>query len=182
MTKNPKKIIQQYLEIEDLLNQFFEKVGFCQECVSGEVSKYSNESYNTGKIPGKFGCCTKDESHFSEFDKDPRIWKQFLEQRKELYGEPKENGNEICKYHTEEGCILKTHKSPICLGYTCKDMDFYLHGNCKVLFSFDMDNGIYSFPQQFLKDIIRGGTSENEIERAKRQINTWLEIVDTKDK
>lgn len=108
--------LARYLELEGLLNIFFSSLNFCFErCVLPERKQ-------NGGLP--VAACCRDR-YYVLFDLDHPAFERLRRERERLYGEPGkhswENPVSPCEYHDpENGCILKSHKSPICLAFLCR--------------------------------------------------------------
>lgn len=99
-----KNKYEKYIIVEKLLNSFFKKIDFCKiNC----VQKWKN-----------IWCCNK--SYYNDFNID------FNYRRSKLYWTPSKNVSNECWYHSENWCILKTMKSPICLWFLCTPYINYL--------------------------------------------------------
>jgi len=129
---NPDRL-EQYLNCERLLNEFFSQTDFCLEnCIRLEKSLYVNRFES---LPGWIGCCALDYyNSTSNLPVDIRT--RLRSEQIRLYGEPKNKEDSIrfkektkkpCDYHTEYGCALKSHKAPLCIAWVCKDLKSYLH-------------------------------------------------------
>jgi hypothetical protein len=145
--------INQYLECESVLNEFFKELTFCYEdCLTQEHSLFLKD------IPGCLGCCPDNQYEQSVF---PFKWMLDMK-RDEKYSKPGMN-YEACDYHTMDGCILEDHKPPACLAYICPDFRDYLlkeHG-----IAYNRDN-----IRTFLKNILEGKIDQEDISRFKFQI------------
>jgi len=147
--KTPKNKLEQglleYLACEEMLNTFFAKVTFCTKtCLSKPVGKYRVQGEMSGdrnQFPGNVGCCPQDYFRFGNY---PEIEDRSLleERREEKYGLPKENKTS-CGYHTLNGCVLNTHKAPLCIAYLCQDLVQHL----------DTKYGITYSPQEVEKNL-----------------------------
>ncbi len=168
----PKKDLAQgltaYLACEEMLNSFFGKVNFCTEnCLSKPIGMYRVKMEMPGdptKFPGNIGCCPRDYFRFGNY---PDIEDRSLLERKreEKYGLPNEN-KASCGYHTQEGCALKTHKSPICIAYLCEDLVQHL----------DKKYGIDYSPSEIEKNlelIVAGRQSSKKIKDFKELIKSF---------
>jgi hypothetical protein len=108
--------LARYLEIEGLLNVFFASFNFCLDrCIV--PSRMQN-----GDRP--VAACCRDK-YYVRFDLDHAAFERLREVRERLYGKPADHVWEKpvspCEYHDpENGCILKSHKSPICLAFFCR--------------------------------------------------------------
>jgi len=108
--------LARYLKLERLLNDFFSAFSFCHDrCLTPEKMK-------NGGLPVAL-CCS--DKYYVLFDLDHAAFKLLRQERERLYGTPREHAwiNPVspCEYHNpENGCILKSHKSPICLAFFCR--------------------------------------------------------------
>ncbi len=97
--------LKNYLECEELLNDFFKELGYCRsDCF----------------LDYDVRCCKK--NYFGT----KRLLEELHNERLKKYGIPAEKIRE-CSYHTEKGCLLETHKSPTCLAWVCNSLEEYLH-------------------------------------------------------
>ncbi|MFP4111737.1 MAG: hypothetical protein ACLFPQ_04900 [Candidatus Woesearchaeota archaeon] len=115
MTEKISKNLRNYLKLESLLSEFFTAADYCiNECISKEKGKTSQ--------PKGIGCCNGNfylsgSEHIRELEKE----------RISIYGFPDmEDKQEECRYHSEKGCMLKTHKSPLCITFSCDGLKKYL--------------------------------------------------------
>lgn len=108
--------LARYLELERLLNIFFSAFNFCYErCVLPERMQ-------NGDLP--VAACCRDK-YYEVYDLEHPAYDRLREERETLYGKP---GDHVwkkpvspCEYHDpQNGCILKSHKSPICLAFLCR--------------------------------------------------------------
>ncbi len=110
--------LRTYLEIEINLNRFFDRLGYCaNQCAAIN---------DTPTMPTP--ACCKDQ-YYKKFDVDHPAFELLKAQREKRYGEPEDyratKRISPCEYHTISGCRLKSHKSPVCLGFMCrKSIDF----------------------------------------------------------
>jgi hypothetical protein len=108
--------LARYLELERLLNAFFSAFNFCYgRCLPSERMQ------NGGR---PVAVCCRDK-YYVLFDLDHAAFKRLRQERERLYGQPWEhtwmNPVSPCEYHDpENGCILKSHKSPTCLAFLCR--------------------------------------------------------------
>lgn len=115
--------LERYLEIESILNEVFRRTDYCLKfCILSAAD-------NMHPTPG---CCR--DRYYQKYDIDHPTFELLKTRREILYGAP-ENTKWVkrispCEYHTLSGCILKTHKSPICLSFFCRDgIDFLREKN-----------------------------------------------------
>lgn len=123
--------LARYLQLERLLNAFFSAFNFCYgRCITPKRMQ------NRG-LPVA-ACCM--DKYYVLFDLDHAAFERLRQGRERLYGKPGEHAwiNPVspCEYHDpENGCILKSHKSPTCLAFFCrkaiyrlrKDFDIYFY-------------------------------------------------------
>jgi len=108
--------LTRYLEIERLLNDFFSAFNFCYDrCIMPK-------RLQSAGLPVAVCCGDK---YYVLFDLDHAAYERLRRQRERLYGKPIEyawmNPVSPCEYHDpENGCILKSHKSPTCLAFLCR--------------------------------------------------------------
>jgi hypothetical protein len=103
-----------YLEIEQILNGMFRDFDYClTQC----IRKPGQE----GEL--HCGCCNR--PYYEIYDLDHSSFDLLRLKREELYGKPESMADikriSPCEYHTLKGCLLKTHKSPVCLGFLCRE-------------------------------------------------------------
>ena len=108
--------LARYLKLERRLNDFFAAFNFCYDrCV--KVKRMQN-----GGLPVAV-CCM--DRYYALFDLEHEAYEQLSRERGRLYGKPCDhtwmNPVSPCEYHDpENGCILKTHKSPTCIAFLCR--------------------------------------------------------------
>ncbi len=105
--------LHKYLEIESILNELFRETDYCvKHCIlEPDHEKFPNP-----------GCCV--DRYYQKYDLDHPAFELLKTRRELLFGSP-ETLSRIkrispCEYHTLAGCMLKTHKSPICLSFFCR--------------------------------------------------------------
>ena len=112
-----EKNLRRYLETEGLLNAFFSAWGYCvANCIQPEMLKNGNKPVAA--------CCSN--KYYALYDLDHPAFERLKEEREKLFGKPEDhrwkNPVTTCEYHNpENGCLLSTHKSPICLAYVCQN-------------------------------------------------------------
>lgn len=110
--------VKRYLEIEGILNSFFLGLDYClPHCIRQHVC---------GNAPSPGCCCGK---YYKKYDLDHPAFELLRTQREKRYGGPWDfeyvKRISPCEYHTLNGCVLKTHKSPVCLSFMCREsIDF----------------------------------------------------------
>ena len=108
--------LARYLEIERLLNAFFAAFDYCRnQCI---VPKRIN---NCGRPVA--ACCQ--DKYYILFDLEHPAFKRLRDEREQRYGQPAAHSwlypVSPCDYHDpENGCVLKSHKSPVCLAFFCR--------------------------------------------------------------
>ena len=107
--------LNNYLELEKILNEFLNVFNFCLPCCI-EIEKTKHNALEVA-------ACCKDK-YYKRFDVDHPAFDLLKKERESIYGRPEDiqNSSKIspCEYHTQNGCILKTHKSPVCIGFMCR--------------------------------------------------------------
>jgi len=68
-------------------------------------------------------CCR--DKYYTVFDLDHGGFDHLRQERERLYGTPeshfKRHSPSPCEYHDpQRGCILNSHKSPVCLAFLCR--------------------------------------------------------------
>ncbi len=117
MDSQPKKNLIRYLNIEQALNDFFNTFNYCYDtCIRLELEMTNGEPVSA---------CCKDR-YYKKYDLDDEAFLLLKEERIELYGRPEDysfdNPVSPCEYHDpRKGCVLPTHKSPICLSFMCQE-------------------------------------------------------------
>jgi hypothetical protein len=103
-----------YLEIESILNRFFNRFGYCTE--------QCTEIQSAPNAPSPACCKGK---YYKLFDVEHPAFALLKAEREKRYGAPGDYSYlkriSPCEYHTLSGCRLKTHKSPVCLGFMCRE-------------------------------------------------------------
>lgn len=130
------KTIQQnltkYLSVEKLLNILFEHFNYCfTQCIEIEIIKNDGQPVSA---------CCKDK-YYKKYDLEHPVFELLKGERERLYGTPDEhhfdNPVSPCEYHNPKtGCILPTHKSPICLAFMCQESIGYLRKHYNI-FEYD---------------------------------------------
>ena len=155
-----------YLEIESILNEFFHELNYCMiQCIQ-QQQKADRRSVIVG--------CCKDK-YYKNHDIEHPSFELLRKKREQRYGTPESIVNSEktgpCEYHTSEGCRLKTHKSPICLSFLCRDAIDFLREQYQ-LFEYDY-LGIY----YALEWILTGDMSGESFEAFKNDCLNMVEKV-----
>ncbi|WP_300668352.1 hypothetical protein [Desulfoluna sp.] len=163
-----KENLRRYLEIETLLNRFFGLYDFClKKCVLPELARNGNQP---------FAACCKDK-YYKVYDLEHPSFDLLRDERVALYGPPEEVKDSSlvspCEYHTSTGCVLPTHKSPICLAFMCR----------KSIDGLRNDYGIYTYDylgfNYALEWILTGDLSLTDYEEFRQ---SCLDMIDTLEK
>lgn len=117
MMNDIERNLERYLEVEGLLNTFFDLWGYCiSACIRPEILKNRNRPVA--------GCCKR--KYYSYFDLDHPAYARLREEREKRFGKPEDhrwpNPVSPCEYHNpERGCLLTSHKSPVCIAFVCRN-------------------------------------------------------------
>lgn len=147
-----KQNLSRYLATEKLLNNFFDSFNFCYEkCVKIEIEKNQGEPVAA--------CCQN--KYYKLYDLDHPAFELLKLERESLYGRPEDHSfkNPVspCDYHNPyKGCVVKTHKSPICLSFMCRESIDELRDKYKI-FEYDYLGVNYA-----LEWILTGDFSEKD--------------------
>jgi hypothetical protein len=112
------------------------------------------------------GCCY---GNYFELNPNSDATKLLIEEREKKYGVPnfRKNSMHRCAYHTNDGCVLKTHKSPICLAYICRSRK----ESIKKTFNVDYN---CEPARQLLDSVLMGRLSQKEIRTFKLKIEEMV--------
>jgi hypothetical protein len=116
--------LNRYLLAEQKLNEFFAALDYClPRCIA--VAKRNN-----GNRPVAACCQNK---YYSICDLPHPSFERLRQEREKRYGRPEDHAwadpVSPCHYHDpENGCLLATHKSPICLAFLCREGIDHLRG------------------------------------------------------
>lgn len=162
-----EKNLARYLEIEGILNGFFSAFDYCFEhCVKPEIIKNNNQPISA--------CCKN--KYYMLYDIEHQAFDLLKEARESLYGNPGDytwnSPISPCEYHNPlKGCVLTTHKSPICLAFMCRESIDLLretHG----IFTYDYLGINYA-----LEWILTGYFSDSQYTEFKDSILTMTQAV-----
>lgn len=116
-----EKNLIRYLKMESALNTFFACLDYClPKCIQREMQTQGNRPV---------AACCKDRYH-SICDLEHPAFERLRAEREKRYGRPRDHAwadpVSPCQYHNPlKGCLLTTHKSPICIAFFCrKGIDF----------------------------------------------------------
>jgi hypothetical protein len=122
--------LTRYLEIERLFDAFFASLNFClTRCILPQRQR---------KRGGPVAACCQDR-YYIWFDLNHAAFDRLREERERLYGKPIDHirlgSVSPCEYHDpQNGCILKSHKSPTCLGFLCRRAIDHLRNEFDIYF------------------------------------------------
>jgi hypothetical protein len=108
--------LARYLEIETLLNALFASFDFClKHCITPQLAASGGQPVTA--------CCQ--DKYYNLFDVGHEGFDHLRRERERQYGSPADhchaNAPSPCEYHDpQHGCILLTHKSPVCLSFLCR--------------------------------------------------------------
>jgi len=159
--------LARYLELERLLNAFFSAFNFCYgRCLPSERMQNGGQP-----VPV---CCR--DKYYVLFDLDHEAFERLRQERERLYGKPWEhtwmNPVTACEYHDpENGCILRSHKSPTCLAFLCRKAIDRLRTEFDIYF-YDYLGVNYA-----LEWILTGILSEHEYIELKNDVLTAIRKV-----
>jgi len=127
-------LVDRYLELERILNIFCSNFDYCLPyCIKQQIEEKGVA----------IGCCQN--KYYKKYDQDLPSYEILKKLREEIYGKPLEYEHiktpSPCEYHTPEGCVLKTHKSPICNAFFCPEAIEHLREKY-LIFNYDY-LGIY---------------------------------------
>lgn len=127
--EDPEILVNRYLELEKILNEFCSYFDYCLPyCIEKEL-KTSNIAV---------GCCKN--KYYKKYDQDIPSYELLKKKREEIYGPPQKYEHiktlSPCEYHTPNGCVLTTHKSPICNAFFCPEAIEFLRDKYNI-FNYD---------------------------------------------
>lgn len=97
--------IENYLECEAILHEFFEELNYCTDCFTS--------------------CCNRKNQYQGGDFLQNLIGSNFHKKRVEEFGEPVQD-SKVCGYLGENGCVLERYKNPTCISYVCDELNNYL--------------------------------------------------------
>ena len=146
--------LKRYLAAEQRLNEFFESLNYClPSCIAVEKRK-------NGDRPVAACCQNK---YYSICDLAHPAFERLRQEREKRFGTPEEHRwldpVSPCPYHNpRKGCLLATHKSPICLAFLCREGIDHLRG-CYGIYTYDYLGFYYA-----LEWILTGDLPEKDYE------------------
>lgn len=165
--KDHEQNLARYLEMEKLLNDFFMTFDYClAQCIRPEMEKNGNCPVSA--------CCKN--RYYKLYDLDHPAFERLREEREFRYGKPADHHWDFpvspCEYHNPlSGCILPTHKSPICLAFMCRESIDFLRKTYDI-FAYDYLGVNYA-----LEWILTGDFSENQYEEFKGSVEQMIRTI-----
>ena len=140
--------LNRYLAAEQRLNEFFAALDYClPRCIAVERCK------NGGRPVA--ACCQN--KYYAIYDLPHPAFERLQQEREKRFGRPQDHvwGNPVsaCQYHNpERGCLLATHKSPICLAFLCREGIDHLRGRYGI-FTYDYLGFYYALEWMLTGDL-----------------------------
>ena len=162
-----EKTLIKYLDTERILNEFFSAFDYCMKiCIPGFLEK-------SGGRP--VAACCKNRYHVI-CDLDHPSYILLRRKREELFGKPEEQRKPVdsvspCEYHGPRGCLLTTHKSPICLSFMCRKSIDTLRETYGI-FTYDYLGVYYA-----LEWLLTGHLSDSSHQEFRESIETMTKTV-----
>jgi len=109
--------LKRYLAAEQRLNAFFAALNYClPRCIAVQKLKNGNRPVAA--------CCQN--KYYAICDLPHPAFERLRQERERRFGRPEAHvwANPVspCPYHNpDHGCVLATHKSPICLAFLCRE-------------------------------------------------------------
>lgn len=159
--------LKRYLFTETLLNTFFETFCFCFEsCIRIELEKNNGNPVSA--------CCQ--DTYYKKYDMDYPSFTLLKSEREKRFGTPQdyhfENRVSPCEYHNPKtGCVLATHKSPICLAFMCRESIDELRDKYQI-YEYDYLGMNYA-----LEWILTGDLPDSEYEALNQSILKMTETI-----
>lgn len=163
--------LSRYLEMETLLNEFFRVFDYCYEqCIRKELEKSCGKPVSA--------CCKN--KYYKLYDIDHPAFDLLREEREKRFGKPDDytfdDPVSPCEYHNPEtGCVLATHKSPICLAFMCRESIDCLRDDYNI-FAYDYLGMNYA-----LEWILTGDFSDDQYEELKESVSAMITAIETKN-
>lgn len=159
--------LKNYLEIEGILNTFFSAFDYCFECC------IKPELLQNGYQPVS-ACCKK--KYYKQYDLDHPAFDRLRAEREVRFGSPLDHhwASPVspCEYHNpDKGCILTTHKSPVCLAFMCRESIAFMRETYGI-YGYDYLGVHYA-----LEWILTGDFSDAQYEEFKQSIQTMTQRV-----
>ena len=109
--------LRSYLNTEALINAFFAAFDYCLACCIRLAVR------TAGGAPVA-ACCQK--RYYCRYDLDHAAFDLLQRERERCYGRPADyvwvEPVSPCEYHDpQNGCVLHSHKSPVCLAFLCRE-------------------------------------------------------------
>jgi len=167
-----RKNLTRYLEMEGLLNDFFRVFDYCfEQCIKKALEKNSGNPVAV--------CCKN--KYYQLYDLDHPVFDLLKEEREKRFGKPDDYFWPFpvspCEYHDPvNGCVMSTHKSPICLAFMCRKSIDFLRENFG-LYAYDYLGMNYA-----LEWILTGNFSDKEYEELKASICDMIITIETRNR
>ncbi|MBU1171238.1 MAG: hypothetical protein KKD44_16890 [Proteobacteria bacterium] len=164
-----EKNLARYLEMEGILNDFFRVFNFCfDQCIKPEIEKNGNQPVAA--------CCKN--KYYMLYDLDHPAFDRLKQEREIRYGKPEDHHwpdpVSPCEYHSPvTGCVLATHKSPICLAFMCRESIDFLRKTYSI-FAYDYLGVNYA-----LEWILTGDFSHSQFNEFKDSIRDMIKKVES---
>ncbi len=161
-----------YLEVEAFLNEFFRSFDYCfEQCIKKELEQ------NGGNPVA--ACCRN--KYYRLYDLDHPAFDLLRKEREQRYGQPGDylwpSPVSPCEYHNpSEGCVLTTHKSPICLAFMCRESIDFLRENYDI-YSYDYLGMHYA-----LEWTLTGDFSDRQYRELKDSINGMIVSIENRNR
>ena len=162
--------VGRYLEMEGLLNNLFRVFDYCfDRCIKIEL-------VNNGGQPVSACCKNK---YYKLYDIDHPAFDLLRTEREKRFGKPDgytwSSPVSPCEYHNPmKGCVLETHKSPICLALMCRESIDCLR-NTYGIYGYDYLGMNYA-----LEWILTGDFSEAQFEELKESVLEMITTIEIK--
>ncbi|MBI5895045.1 MAG: hypothetical protein HZB24_03215 [Desulfobacterales bacterium] len=163
--------LRRYLETEKLLNAFFAALDYCwPQCIRGAMQRNGNRPVAA--------CCQN--KYYSLCDLEHPAFERLRAERETLFGKPAdhvwENPVSPCPYHNPgKGCLLDTHKSPVCIAFLCREAIEFLRSRYGI-YRYDYLGAYYA-----LEWILTGDFSYEQYLEFRESILAMIAIVKNKE-
>ncbi|GAB6094869.1 hypothetical protein JCM14469_11210 [Desulfatiferula olefinivorans] len=162
--------LARYLAMETLLNEFFGAFDYClSRCIRPAMEKNGNRPVAA--------CCKN--RYYGLYDLDHPAFDRLRDEREMRYGKPGDHRwmspVSPCEYHNpESGCVLATHKSPVCLAFMCRESIDFLRETYG-LYAYDYLGVNYA-----LEWILTGDLPEDQYREFKAGIESMIRTITDK--
>lgn len=165
-----QKNLTRYLEMEGVLNRFFWAFNYCFEhCIKKALEK-------SGGKPVAACCQNK---YYRLYDLDHPAFDLLRAEREKRFGAPGDytwpDPVSPCEYHNPAGgCVLTTHKSPVCLAFMCRESIEVLRERFGI-YAYDYLGMHYA-----LEWTLTGDFSDNRYRELRKSIQSMIATIETK--